>query len=182
MKPLETNQRVLRWFCILPSHEPASKWQKIVYITLTPTTIIAMVSIVTASAFFLLKYISIDLEMALYALFQISTCGSLLYACVVVFYSKHRIPIVFDHLADIYHSSEKIGFFFFVWINQLILTFSSLEFHKNKFFLFSRIKVSSLNLQTKPTLRIAFWCEYRNCVNGYGKCTFYTFYAPTCFH
>lgn len=68
---------------------------------------------ILSSAFFILKYLSIDLELALYALYQITSTGTVLYASVIVFFSRHRIPVIFNNLANIYLSSEQIKY---IWL------------------------------------------------------------------
>lgn len=106
MVPLEMNRRVLMWLCVYPTDEKTSEWKKLAHVALTCITIISMVTIVLASGRFLIEYLSIDLEMALYSVFQISSCGSFLYACLIVLVSRQRILFIFENLTNIYRSSK----------------------------------------------------------------------------
>lgn len=107
MEPLKINQQVLTWLCIFPANEATSKRKKLAYIGLALTTVVSMSIITLGSMVFFVKYVLTDLESALYALFQIFDCGGFLYACLVFYLSRHRIPSIFVNLAEIYRSSKN---------------------------------------------------------------------------
>lgn len=111
MEPLKTNQQVLTWLCVFPADQMTSKRKQLAYICLALTTVLSMSTISSGSVVFFVKYASTDLENALYALFQIFDCVGFLYACLVFFLSRHRIPSMFVNLAKIYRSSKnRCGF------------------------------------------------------------------------
>lgn len=107
MKPLVTNQLVLTWLCVFPANEETSKWKKLAYVTLTFVTIVSMMCAIVGSVAFLMEYASADLKLALYTLYPITAGGSMLYACIIVFFKRHRMPIIFEKLANIYQSSKN---------------------------------------------------------------------------
>lgn len=72
MKVLATSQQVLMLLCIVPIDDPIKKWKwkQFAYIVLRLTVLGILMSQIAASTAFILKYLSVDLERSLYAVFQ----------------------------------------------------------------------------------------------------------------
>lgn len=105
MYPLQTNHRVLVWLSMCPPDKTTTAWKRFAYITSTVVCIILINFSIWPSLFYLLKYLSIDLESCLYALFQLVLCASMFYACIL-FLTKNRLEIIFINLAKIYRKSK----------------------------------------------------------------------------
>lgn len=135
MNPLQKNQRVLVWLCMLSTDKLATIWKKLAYIIFTSILCITSMNIaIWPSVFYLRKYLSIDLESCLYALFQILLGASMLYA-YILFLPRKRLDIIFINLAKIYRKSKyciliKISFSIqspstFRWKRRIISTFGA---------------------------------------------------------
>lgn len=55
---------------------------------------------------YFIKFVSIDLEVALYAVSQIAAATSVLYAIVMTYLSRHGITAIFRKLNGIYDQSR----------------------------------------------------------------------------
>lgn len=107
MRPLKTNQQVLRWICVLPWDESTSKWKKIAISMFALSVFIVNVSAVAASIVRLKSSIATDLEESLYSLFPIAASSSATYAMVVAFLSYRKIDGIFRKLSEIQNSPSK---------------------------------------------------------------------------
>lgn len=106
-----------------------------------------------SSLLYFWKFVAIDLEEALYALYQIVGLISLIYLMfVVVFFSRSKIIATFNKLLDIYKASERFNIFA---ITSWTLTLP--HFRK---------KTSFQNFQMKIKTRHSFWLTQ---VNGFGR-------------
>lgn len=105
MKPLGTSQRVLAWFLICPD-ENSTKRQKWIHIIFT--TYIATFNFVGVftGGLFGLKYIKINLELTLYAVFPTFGLISAVYIMIVASFSRHKINVIFQTLSTIYKASK----------------------------------------------------------------------------
>lgn len=72
MKPLATNQYMLSWISVLPAEKSTIKWKKVAFKIFPLFLIVSNLAGAVASIAFFVKYITIDLEESLYALFQIA--------------------------------------------------------------------------------------------------------------
>lgn len=70
--------------------------------------IIIEICALTASAAFILKNISIDLEATLYTILQIASQGSLTYMILFAFAVQRKISAMFDHLQDVYTLCKEL--------------------------------------------------------------------------
>lgn len=61
---------------------------------------------VIASAIFFLKFVSVDLNQSLYAMFQIAAYTNVTYIYIAAFLLRHKITAVFDSLTEIYEESK----------------------------------------------------------------------------
>lgn len=60
-----------------------------------------------ASAAYLLKFMSTDLESALYSLFQVDTLTATGYTNIVLLFSRHKFVAVFDSLSNIFDECNQ---------------------------------------------------------------------------
>lgn len=107
MKPLETNQLVLTWFGLSPADKAPTKWQKILYKASTFQLILSILSIFISSLAFFYRFVLIDLEKALYAVYQFVGLFSALYLCMVAYLSRPQINSTLNQLSNIYHESKS---------------------------------------------------------------------------
>lgn len=110
MVPLSTPQRLFKWLCVWPVNETGQKWEKATYAFLTIAFSLLNVIGLIASAAFCRKFISIDLEMALYAVFTVFGFGSGMYGVLFVFFSRHGISDLFEKLSKICDASKMMFF------------------------------------------------------------------------
>lgn len=108
MQPLKTAQRVLTWLCVYPADESASKWMKLAYLICYLSVLLGNFGNLTAGAAYFVKYLSIDLEKALYAFSQMGALLTSAYIIVTLLLLRHRIVVVFDGLAKIYAECKYI--------------------------------------------------------------------------
>lgn len=109
MRPLVTASRVLTCLCIFPPDNLTSFLKKWTYIAFTFSVIASEIIGFVAAVTFVWKLYLIDFEKAIYAF---CTCLGLLcmiYTALVAFFLRHKIPIIFERLTEIYETS-KISF------------------------------------------------------------------------
>lgn len=106
MKPLETNKKVLTWLSICPLDKNANWNQKLVRIAFSFVFIGNQVVAFAGSLTFFLKYVSVDLEQCLYALFQLAAEVSVMYMLTIAFVQRYKITALFDNLSKIYDASK----------------------------------------------------------------------------
>lgn len=107
MKPLASIQCFLVWLCVCPFIEATSKWQQLAYKTFAVSLILTLVSFFISSLWCFWTFVSINLEEALYALYQIVGLSCLLYLLIVVYLSRSKINAIFIQLSDIYRASNN---------------------------------------------------------------------------
>lgn len=133
MRPLETNRRVLIWLCLCFELETLSKFKKSLSILLTSIVMASIIGALISSALYLWKFILIDLQGSVYALYQTAGFFSILYAFVVMFISRQKIHDIFCNLERIYGTS-MYQFWRTFWKNFLTIFF---------FLIFGRIECNS---------------------------------------
>lgn len=106
MRPLQTPQKIFVLFCVYPADEVG--WKKIACGIFTTALIISNICGFLSSAVFFLNYVSVDLEISLYALFTVFGFLISIYADLFVFFSRHKIYNVFTKLSDIYETSKRL--------------------------------------------------------------------------
>lgn len=127
MKPLAIDQQILTLLCVLPVKENASEWKKWACIAFVTTFIVITLLHLSSSLMFISKFISIDFHRTSIALFTLCGALSTINSIIVVVFTRHKIPSVYQNLATIYekcmsHYSEL----FSDTIN--IITYKSFEF------------------------------------------------------
>lgn len=124
MRPLVTSQNVLTWLCVFATKSN----KKYFYIAITFLVIILILSGIFTSFTYLWKYISVDLDSSLYALFQVAGYSSAFYSTVVTAYMRHEIVAIFEKLSNIYKTSKTASFEFIAYANCKSELFWSIYF------------------------------------------------------
>lgn len=106
MIPLETNQLLLMWLYAFPVDESASQRKKIAYLLVSIAVAAVNFSNLLAGTLFVVKYISVDIEMAIFALFHTIPAFNMFYQCVVIVLLRHRLTEIFKSLSNIYNESK----------------------------------------------------------------------------
>lgn len=106
MDPLDTNQRVLIWICVLPAKKDATKRERIARITLGVTVYVIIISFIIGCGVFLYKHIKTDFESSLCAFYQLFGCSGVLYMTTAAFVMRHQIANVFVSLKTIYDDGK----------------------------------------------------------------------------
>lgn len=106
MNPLSLNRKWLTWLCVYPIENDASRKKKIACVAFALTVILVLTLALIASVVFFLRFVSNDLEGALYALSFIIGFSACLYIVLIAFIKRQKIVLVFSDLAQIYDSSK----------------------------------------------------------------------------
>lgn len=106
MNPLKTNKLVLTWFCVYPAEENESSIVTFARVLFSLGIVFGMVSAFIGSVVFFYRFILIDLESSLGALFQISAYLSTIYMIGVSAFMRRRLVAIIDELEMIYKASK----------------------------------------------------------------------------
>lgn len=106
MKPLATYQHVLRLLCAFPPDESTKRWKRLLFVISGLSFFVCILCTALSSFTFLLKYISINPEEGLWALFQVCGFTNMLYVLIISFVIPFKIKGIFDDLSHIYEISE----------------------------------------------------------------------------
>lgn len=106
IKPLQTNRLIMTWLCLCHEDEATSKWKKLAYIICALTLSFAFFSMSVVSVTFVVKYFKVDLEEALYAVFQVSGYFAQIYTMISAFILRNEISGIFLKLYDIYDACK----------------------------------------------------------------------------
>lgn len=99
MKALIINQRLLVWLYFCSDEEFHGKWKKL-------ARLIFGLSVHLYVLAYVLKYLHINLEESLFALFQIATSSGCIYFTIHAFVFRHRFARLFKTVSDIYDESK----------------------------------------------------------------------------
>lgn len=105
MNPLESIQRGLHWLCVFPFQKDTTTTKKIVYIFFTLNIFFLHLCALAASAAFIIKFISIDMQRSVFALLQFGTFFSTMYSIIVAFFVREKIIGIFKKISKIYRAS-----------------------------------------------------------------------------
>lgn len=109
MKVLELNRKLLELLGVCPeSSNNLSNWHKINFIVVLLLQILGLVS----SIWFIIMYLTTDLNSVLYAGFHTSAYSSSTYSLLVGFMVQHKIFETFKKLQDIYDEREFFWLYF----------------------------------------------------------------------
>lgn len=106
MKPLETNQTVLSWIGVLPPDESTSEWKKQASVVFPYLVFVTSLLSFGGSAMFLIRFITVDLEEGLYAVFQVCAVSISLYVLITGIILKRAIQSALQKLSDIYKTRK----------------------------------------------------------------------------
>lgn len=107
MRPLETNQLLLTWLYAFPPDESSIKWKRIVHFVFSSGVLIAHFLSVMAGGTFIFKFVSIDLEEAIFALFHTIAACNMFYQSIVIVLLRHKFTAIFKDLSTIYDKSKN---------------------------------------------------------------------------
>lgn len=107
MIPLETNQIILMWLYAFPSDKAANKWKKCAYFVCASSFIITHSSSLIAGGLFAYKFISVDLELVLFALFHTIGSFNMVYQSGATVALRHKLSAIFKTLTKIYNKSKR---------------------------------------------------------------------------
>lgn len=112
MQPLITNRKVLMWLNLCSTDKTIVEWKGVINIIFTLISVFVTLFLIASTVFFW-KNISTDLELSLFALYQIPPTLGALYESAVMFFSKHKVHTIFEQLSAIYRISTDLYRFFF---------------------------------------------------------------------
>lgn len=107
MTPLATNQLFLKWMYAFPSDESASILKKILYFVFPLSLIMAHFGAVAAGGCYMLKFLSVDLEEAIYALYHTICFLNMLYQSIAIVFLRGKLITIFKSLTIIYNESKN---------------------------------------------------------------------------
>lgn len=111
MEPLKTSRRLLAWLYVVPVEKSSSNWKKWACLIVGVGAYVATMSFLASSMAFFMKFVSIDLEQSLYALFQIGGFSNSAYVITFAYFSHRKIVAIFDNLSAIYNARKNLNFF-----------------------------------------------------------------------
>lgn len=111
MDVLATSKQVLSWLSLYVADGDIDKRKAISYICVSFMTLISNASLVLCSALYISKYISNDLEEALYACGQLIAFLSSTYMLLIAFILRKKITAIINELAAIYETCKLLLFF-----------------------------------------------------------------------
>lgn len=106
MRPLEIQQQIFTWIYLCSPNEVTSIWIKIIYFILFVIVFLGNFTSWAGALAFIIKYVSVDLENSLYAVFQLCAVGSVSYILIAAFFLRFRINDIFKQLTEIYDASK----------------------------------------------------------------------------
>lgn len=109
VKPLATSQEVLVWICALTPEPTTSTAKKVLFKMCPIVLIFGNITGLASSVAFFVKFIKIDLEVSLFALFQIAGQVNMSNAIVVTICLRHRIEAMFRNLTNIYNECKRFN-------------------------------------------------------------------------
>ena len=107
MDPMSTNRRVMTWLCAYSAPESTNKWTNVAHIAFTLAVCVVVIEDLVGSAKFVNEYVRIDLEITLYAMFQMTAVIGLLYMIISSIVLRHRFRNIFESLKIIYKASKS---------------------------------------------------------------------------
>lgn len=107
MIPLETNQLILTWFYAFSSDEADTKLRKILRLIFSLNVTVTHFLTMAAGGLFISKFISTNLEEAIFALFHTIAFFNMLYQCICIIILRREFTEMMKSLAKIYNESEN---------------------------------------------------------------------------
>lgn len=91
MKPLTTNQLMLTWLCFLPAKTTVSIQQKLAYLMAFLITFGVTVVCFFGCWAYLLKFLPIYLEEALYAVYEVSAGFGVIFMTLTALFQRYKM-------------------------------------------------------------------------------------------
>lgn len=107
MKPLATNQMMLTWLCFLPAEAAVSIQQKLAYLMAFLITFGVIVACFIGCWANLLKFLQIDLEKALYAVYEVSAGFGVIFMTLAALFQRYKMNSFFKGLQMIYDERKN---------------------------------------------------------------------------
>lgn len=108
MKPLVIDQRVFTWFGVFPLETTPKLSTKLIFSIFVVVISAWSLSSLLSSGTYFFRYMSVDLELSLYALFQLAATLIVANAIIIILLSRWKISSVFRNLEMIYEESTMI--------------------------------------------------------------------------
>lgn len=102
MEPLLTTKWVLTWLSVYPATESTSKFKKMAYTMFTVADYVGHLCGVFSHFAYFLKYLSTNLEDAIFAFMGAITFIGLIYIMAMLSLQRHQISDIFRKLSKIY--------------------------------------------------------------------------------
>lgn len=102
MQPLPTVTRILTWLCVYPLDDTATRGTKLACIGFSSFVFGMILCQIPASVAFAVKFLAIDLELFLYAVYQVIAWLPLVYMFIVAITFRHKITALIVSLTQIY--------------------------------------------------------------------------------
>lgn len=106
MRPLEENYRLFVVLCICPSAKSINCLMKMFNILISISCIFIEFIALIASFAFVLKYFSINLEIAICACYQIGAGFIVIYSLITAFIKRDDFKETFERFQDFYDTSK----------------------------------------------------------------------------
>lgn len=106
--PLKSIQHGLHWLCVFPFDKNTNTTKKMVYIFFISSIFFLHLCALAASAVFIFKFISIDMQRSVFALLQFGTFFSTTYSIIVAFFIREQIIGIFKKISEIYRASKTL--------------------------------------------------------------------------
>lgn len=103
---LQTNRLVLKWLCIQPMDEGESPWKRFYHAIFTFIQLTMNVGMFATSVVFAWENIYIDLQVVLYALFQMACSFAVIYMWIVAFLLRGKIAAFLGTLSEVYDARK----------------------------------------------------------------------------
>lgn len=106
MKPLVTAQRMLTWLSVFPIDENVSLKKRLAYTSFTTIILTGLLGAVVSGSVYFMKYQSIDLQQALYAVLHLTLVTQALYMYAIIYRMRYKTKMAFQHLTNIYNQRK----------------------------------------------------------------------------
>lgn len=102
MQPLPTVTRFLTWLCVYPLDDTSNNGAKLACIGFSSFIFGIIFCQLPASVAFAIKFQSIDLELFLYAIYQVIAWSPMVYMFIIALSFRHKITAIIIGLSKIY--------------------------------------------------------------------------------
>lgn len=102
------NKRALMWIYLYPCEKNAGKWNEFKCIICLAVVILSQVIGFILSTNFFLEFCAVDLERALYGVFQIASLADSIYTIFILLSIRRKVYIMFRNLTKIYTASKLV--------------------------------------------------------------------------